>query len=158
MRTATLKPRVRRGRDREFRSLKSTIPEHKLSSDFLQAPSGAEVQRDQVHPDIQRRAREGTDTSGCIFSYTRPESSIIHTVPVFNADRHLSDDAPFQAEDILTQRARVDPSWNREIPIGSFVAVHSTVTIYVNQKAKLKSLSFNLAAVQILARPDEVDN
>lgn len=79
-------------------------------------------------------------------------------VPVFNADGRLLEEAsPFKADDTLTQRARVDPSWNREIPVGSFVAVHSTVTIYTNQRTKIKSLSFNLAAVQILARPNDVD-
>ena len=51
----------------------------------------------------------------------------------------------------------MDPSWNREIPVGSFVAVHSTVAMYTNQRTKIKSLSFSLAAVQILARPNEVD-
>ena len=58
----------------------------------------------------------------------------------------------FSADDLLTQRAKVDPSYNRDVPQGSFVAVHSTVSVYTNQKAnKTKFLSFNLMAVQILA-------
>ncbi|KZV58961.1 hypothetical protein PENSPDRAFT_672689, partial [Peniophora sp. CONT] len=85
---------------------------NKLGNDFIQAAGRNQLQRGRVHQDIQRRAREGTDT-----------------IPVFNADGHFSGNAPFKAEDILTQRSRVDPSWNREIPVGSFVAVHSTVTV-----------------------------
>ena len=59
----------------------------------------------------------------------------------------------FVPEDVLTQRVRADPSWNAEIPQGSFVCVHSTVSVYNNKTQKAKVMSFNLSAVQIIAMP-----
>ena len=59
-------------------------------------------------------------------------------------------------EEVLTQRAKVDPLYNSEIPVGSLVAVHSTVSLYTSARAnKAKFLSLNLLAVQIVAIPDE---
>lgn len=74
-------------------------------------------------------------------------------VPVFDSSKHLSGNSKFKPEEVLTQRLRVDPLWHDEIPYGSFVAVHSTVTVYENKKIKSNSISFNLLAVQILALP-----
>lgn len=59
------------------------------------------------------------------------------------------------AEEVLTQRARVDPNYKNEIPQGSLVAVHSTVSVYNNVRLKAKFMSFNLLAVQILAVPND---
>ena len=76
-------------------------------------------------------------------------------VPVFDCTKHLRGNISkrFSPEDVITQRAAVDPSWNRELPEGAFVCMHSTVTVYTNARTKAKSLSFNLLAVEILALP-----
>ena len=82
-------------------------------------------------------------------------------VPVFNSTKHFrGNDAElrkekFVPEDVLTQRSRVDPSWNKEIPIGSLVAVHGTMTTYKSAKVTSKMVSFNLSAIQIIALPNE---
>ena len=80
---------------------------------------------------------------------------MICTVPVFNSTAHfLMENAAdkLKAEEVITQRAKVDPTYNAEIPVGSLVAVHSTVSSWGKPPAK-KSASFNLLAVQILALP-----
>ena len=82
-------------------------------------------------------------------------------VPVYNSSAHFLIDPPeehalnrLNAEEVLTQRAKVDPSWNREIPQGSLVAVPSTVTLYSSNKGmKGKLISFNLLADPIIALP-----
>ena len=82
------------------------------------------------------------------------------SVPIFDCTKHfLRDDSSssqtFDPEEILTQRANVDPSFNREIPQGAFVAVHCTASLYNSAKAnKAKFLSFNLVAVQVIALPN----
>ena len=78
-------------------------------------------------------------------------------VPVFDSTDHIRSDVDFAPEDILTQSERVDRLWNKEVPTGSFVAVHSTVSTYFHQKQKSKAISFNLLAVQVLAIPLECD-
>ncbi|KZV61104.1 hypothetical protein PENSPDRAFT_671233 [Peniophora sp. CONT] len=102
--------------------------------------------RSIVHPDIVRRAREGCDT-----------------VPVFNSSANFMSmpeagrtEARLKPEEVLTQRARTDPYYNAEIPQGSFVAVHSTVSLYTSARGqKAKFMSFNLLAVQIVAFPKD---
>ena len=79
---------------------------------------------------------------------------------MFNSVAHFKMDAPdsgrLTAEEIITQRAKVDATYNAEIPVGSLVAIHSTVTTYVASRApKAKTVSFNLLAVQILAFPND---
>ncbi|KZV61311.1 hypothetical protein PENSPDRAFT_671095 [Peniophora sp. CONT] len=114
----------------------------KLNASFLAKPQAKVVPLSAVHRDIQRRPREGTDT-----------------VPVFNCSRHFRGDPKtlrgqqFSSEEILTQRVHPNRLWNYEIPQGSFVCVHSTVSIYNNRVAKTKVMSFNLSAVNILALP-----
>ena len=82
------------------------------------------------------------------------------SVPVFDCTKHFLRGVPdvpkkFNAMDILTQRAHVDPSYNREIPQGALVAIHCTASVYSNAKAnKAKFLSFNLGAGQVLALPN----
>lgn len=83
------------------------------------------------------------------------------TVPVFNCTDHFKQGSDVatrsQAVDIVTQRAKTDASYNGEIPQGSFVAVHSTVSFYTQRTGqKSKAVSFNLLAVQILALPNDV--
>ena len=80
-------------------------------------------------------------------------------VPVFNSAAHFKEDVVpsgrLTAEEVLTQRAKVDTLYNSEIPAGSLVAVHSTISLYSNLRAnKAKFLSFNLLAIQILAFPN----
>lgn len=119
--------------------------------------------RGVIHSSIQRRPREGTDTGK-----SRRTSSLGPTdnfiVPVFNSTAHFVVDPDAEgpskprskAEDVLTQRAKVDPSYTREIPQGSLVAVHSTASLYTSSRGqKSKFLSFNLLAVQILALPKD---
>ena len=62
---------------------------------------------------------------------------------------------PLALEDVLTQRdtSKVDPTYDREVPKGTFVVVHSTISVYNNSKAKNKAFSFNLCALQVLAVP-----
>ena len=78
-------------------------------------------------------------------------------VPIFDSTARIRSTEGFAAGDILTQTGRVDPLWNKEVPTGSFVAIHSTVTTYFHQKQKSKAISFNLSAVQLLALPLECD-
>lgn len=82
-------------------------------------------------------------------------------MPVFNSTAHFKTACPpgerLKAEDVLTQRMTADPSYNHEIPAGSLVAVHSTVSLYTNTRGpkNTKMVSFNLIAIQILAMPNE---
>ena len=84
-------------------------------------------------------------------------------VPVYNSSAHFLIDPPeehalnrLNAEEVLTQRAKVDPTYNSEIPEGSLVAIHSTVSTYTAMRPpKVKTVSFNLLAVQILAFPND---
>ena len=77
-------------------------------------------------------------------------------VPVFNSTANFREDCTpgtrLKAEDVLSQRAKADPSYNAEIPQGSLVAVHSTVSVYTGRGGK-KFISFNLLAAQIIALP-----
>ena len=81
-------------------------------------------------------------------------------MPVFNCTDHFkfkNEGTRLKPEEVLTQRAKVDPFYNSEIPVGALVAVHSTISTYnkVNRPNKSKWLSFNLIAVQLLALPNE---
>lgn len=82
-------------------------------------------------------------------------------MPVFNSQVHfLDEEGPVRVmrrlrpEEVLTQRGRADPNYNSEIPQGSLVAVHSTVSVYMNTRLKVNFMSFNLLAAQILAIPN----
>lgn len=61
---------------------------------------------------------------------------------------------------MLTQRSTVDPSWNQEIPAGSLVAVHTTISLYTSNRGpkNVKVVSFNLLAVQIIALPIDAES
>ncbi|KZV58970.1 hypothetical protein PENSPDRAFT_695580 [Peniophora sp. CONT] len=109
----------------------------KLAGAFSRKHEGSH-QHGRLHPDIVRQAREGTDT-----------------IPVFDSTRHLTGTEAFNPHEILTQRANVDPLWNREIPADSFVVVHGSATTFFSQRSKTKNISFNLSAVQLLALPSQ---
>ena len=96
----------------------------------------------------------------CLIEATRSFVLTKCTVPVFNSAAHFKTDAPetgrLKAEEVVTQRAKVDPTYNSEIPEGSLVAIHSTVSTYTAMRPpKVKTVSFNLLAVQILAFPND---
>lgn len=84
-------------------------------------------------------------------------------MPIFNSTAHFLADMEeggpdkLSAEDVLTQRKRPDPFYNREIPAGSLVAVHSTVSLYTPKGQKVKAVSYNLLAVQIIALPNDIE-
>ncbi|VDC01716.1 unnamed protein product [Peniophora sp. CBMAI 1063] len=112
----------------------------KLTASFIRKNGSTSARTGRVHTDIVRRTREGTET-----------------IPVFDSRNHLYSTDTVDPEEVLTQRGRVDPLWNKEIPVGAFVAVHSTVNLYYHQKQKTKAVSFNLSAIQILALPLQQD-
>ena len=133
----------------------------KLNPKFLAKASGSSSSTVKaVHKDIVRRPREGTDTGEAILILPYRLSLTVSLVPVFNCTKHFRGDPkalrkePFSAHDILTQRKAKDPLWNAEIPHEAFVCVHSTVSVYANRATpKVKVMSFNLSAVQIIALP-----
>ncbi|VDB96796.1 unnamed protein product [Peniophora sp. CBMAI 1063] len=113
----------------------------KLDKKFLSQTVGKSLPTSVVHKDIVRRSREGTET-----------------VPVYDCAHHFRVDKKakptrFVPEEVLTQRARVDKPWTKEVPLGSLVTVHSTVSVYNNKTLKAKVMSLNLSAVQIIAMP-----
>ena len=74
---------------------------------------------------------------------------------MFDSSTHLWGVQKFKPEDILTQRSGIDSSWNGELLSGSFVAVHSMVSIYHDEKNGGDVISFGLCAIQVLATPRE---
>lgn len=84
-------------------------------------------------------------------------------VPVFNSSANFMinpeagrTEARLKAEEVLAQRIRPDPYYNSEIPQGSLVAMHSTISLYTSVRGpKTKIMSFNLLAVQIIAVPKD---
>lgn len=83
---------------------------------------------------------------------------MLRTVPVWDCTKHFlnpdkASDKLFHPYEILTQTGpQPDPTWAGDIPYGAFVAVLGTLSSY-GAKADDKTLSFNLAAVHILALP-----
>ena len=88
-------------------------------------------------------------------------------MPVYNCTAHFREQPkisnksaksakvakPYNEEAILTQSGTPDPRYRKEIPQGAYVCVHSTATVFTSTTTSLKTLSFNLLAVQILALP-----
>ncbi|KZV64795.1 hypothetical protein PENSPDRAFT_668820 [Peniophora sp. CONT] len=82
-------------------------------------------------------------------SFSRHQLAGTDTVPIYNSTNHiLADKRIISAEVILTQRER---PWLGEIPLGTFVAVHGTVSLRKNGMNTSKYIIFNLKSVQILA-------
>ncbi|VDB96862.1 unnamed protein product [Peniophora sp. CBMAI 1063] len=113
-----------------------------LGNNFL-AKSSRAIPPGTVHADLERRPHEGTDT-----------------IPVFNSTENFlksnENERMLTAKEVLTQTRKPDTRWNREIPQGSLVAVHSTVSLYTSNKgAKAKYISFNLLGAQIIAMPKD---
>ena len=59
----------------------------------------------------------------------------------------------FSVNEILAQTLDNDPKWTKEIPEGSFVAIHTLPNAYTTRNGTYRNIGLNVIGVQILVIP-----
>jgi hypothetical protein len=109
-----------------------------------------------VASDLKKAVRFPTDNSMYFSKLCRYSANIL-LVPVWDCSKHFLysegvEEDEFSVQEILTQSLNNDPRWTEEIPVDSWVAVHTLPNAYSTSKMS-RAIGLNIVGVQILVKP-----